>query len=143
DGPIKFQSDAVVLAIPAPQVLPLLQPLNAVEDLASVDYAPCLSLMATYRALPEVPPLDHGLGWHITAKHSVLSWISLDSSKRLSRLAPLVVLLQSQAEFAAQYLRRLDALDPDRVAVETLLNETAAQMLTAAAAIVPGVLRSH
>ena len=34
DGPIKFQADAVVLAIPAPQVLPLLQPLGAAEDLA-------------------------------------------------------------------------------------------------------------
>jgi len=144
DGPIKFQADAVVLAMPAPQVLPLLQPLDASVGsasvgLASVNYAPCLSLMATYRALPEVPPLDHGLGWHITAKHSVLSWISLDSSKCLNRLTDPIVLLQSQASFAAQYLRRLDALDPDRVAVETLLNETAAHMLTAAAAIVPGL----
>ena len=139
DGPIKFQADAVVLAIPAPQVLPLLQPLGAAEGLASVEYAPCLSLMATYETLPEVLLLDHGLGWHISADHSVLSWLSLDSSKCLNRLADPIVLLQSQAGFADQYLRRLDTLVPDRVAMEALLNETAAQMLTAAATIVPGL----
>lgn len=139
DGPIKFQADAVVLAVPAPQVLPLLQPLDAgaATALASVDYAPCLSLMATYKTLPEVPLLNHGLGWHITAEHPVLSWLSLDSSKRLSHSAPPVMLMQSQARFAAQYLRRLDALGPAQV--EPLLNETATQMLTAAAAIVPGL----
>ena len=141
DGPMVFQADAVVLAIPAPQVLPLLQPLDAAaaEVVAAVDYAPCLSLMATYETLPEVSPLGHEVGWHITAEHPVLSWLSLDSSKCLSNLATPVVLLQSQASFAAQYLWRLDALGSDRLAVETLLNETIAQMLRAAAAIVPGL----
>ncbi len=140
DEPSYLQADAVVLAVPAPQALPLLAPLDAAaaESLQSVRYAPCLSLMVTYGDLP-TGPLNHQRGWHITAEHPVLGWLSLDSSKPARRPGVYAVLLQSQAQFAAEYLVQLDALRSDQSAVDALQQATIIQMLKAAATIVPGL----
>ena len=142
EGAVQIETDMVVLAIPAPQVMPLLEPLDklATHRLQSVEYDACLSLMLTYDTLPEARPLNHFEGWYVLAEDAVLSWLSLDSSKPNAKPASIKTgLLQTQPSFAAQYLQQLDSLPPNAAAVETLLQETIAAMLTAAATIVPGL----
>lgn len=132
--PKEITAQAVVLAIPAPQALMLLEPLAQtclapafIESLRSVEFNPCLSVMAGY---PTERQLDVER-LHVTSLHSAwkaitftndseLAWIGLDSSKRPDATAPVFV-LQSSAEFAKHYL---DAED---------LNPAAYQMLSRAA----------
>ena len=142
EGTVQIETDMVVLAIPAPQVMPLLEPLDtlATHHLQSVEYDACLSLMLTYDALPETRPLNHLEGWYVLAEDAVLSWLSLDSSKpSANRSSTSTGLLQTQPGFATQYLQQLDSLPPHTSAAETLLQKTIAAMLTAAATIVPGL----
>lgn len=96
---------AVVIAIPAPQALMLLEPLadglSAVflQHLRSVKFNACFSVIAGYPAqLHQTPP------WKdvIFIDNPVLDWIGLDSSKRIER-APVFV-LQSSADFAHRCL---------------------------------------
>lgn len=134
-----IRADAVVLAIPAPQARALLKPLDTdtATALTSVDYAPCLSLMATYKALPHGPNLDPQQGWHITADHPTIAWISLDSSKRQHCSGPQTIVIQSQTDFAAQYLQQLDSAQPHEH--DRLRHSTITKLFTAAAKIVPGL----
>lgn len=104
--PYEVMARAVVVAIPAPQALMLLEPLAAkglssefLERLSSVEFEPCLSAIAGYpkAAVPDLPVA-------CTVSHdSKLAWIGLDSSKHLNPQVPIFV-LQSTAEFAQQYL---------------------------------------
>lgn len=138
DGDRRFSADAVVLAIPAPQVLPLLRPLDqpAAAVVGTVEYESCLSLMANCGPLPVIEPLDHQQGWYVTARDSVLSWLSLDSSKAKERLSIHALLFQSQPGFAADYFAQLDAAG-DKAVVESLKMATVDQMIEAAAALIP------
>ena len=140
DGILQFEASAVVIAVPAPQVQPLLTPVDksAADCLNQVVYNPCLSLITTYKTLPERPPLDHDTGWYIAANHPVLSWLSLDSSKA-SQPQPAVILLQSQPKFAAQYLEQQDRLGANAPAAELLTQTTVTQMLAAADTMLPGL----
>lgn len=137
----QINADAVVLAIPAPQVHPLLAPLDrhSADRLSDVKYAPCLSLMATYGDLPEVPLLNHQQGWHITAGHPSIAWLSLDSSKPKARADISTVVAHSQADFAARYLAQLDSLNDNEAERTQLQQTTINQLLKAAADIVPGL----
>jgi hypothetical protein len=102
---------AVVVAIPAPQALILLEPLRQtslaaefLDSLRSVEFAPCLSVMAGYSTVGA----NHDLplpAWKACTlpNDSDLAWIGLDSSKRLDSQMPIFV-LQSTAEFAKRYL---------------------------------------
>ena len=140
DGPLQFDAEAVVMAVPAPQAVPLLQSLDPVAAacLAQVKYDPCLSLLTTQPTLSARPPLDHHTGWYIEANHPVLSWLSLDSSKdRQSQLN--AVLIQSQPGFATQYLEQLDGLSTDDPAAIALTKATIAKLLAVADTIVPGL----
>lgn len=120
---------AVVVAIPAPQALMLLEPLlqtglpsEFLDSLRSVEFDPCLSVMAGYRVgVVDESPLPT---WNAcTLNDSDLAWIGLDSSKRPTPQMPIFV-LQSTAQFAQQYLDTQD-LNP---AVQQLLSR-AAQLL--------------
>ncbi|MEM6254052.1 MAG: FAD-dependent oxidoreductase [Cyanobacteria bacterium P01_D01_bin.156] len=135
-------TDAVVLAIPAPQAHPLLSPFldrNLSAALSAVSYAACLSLMATYRDLPNLPKLDHARGWHITTKKPAIAWVSLESSKPKISPETYVLVIQSQAEFASDYLKQLDAIPEDQAALDQLQNTTTAQLLEATTKILPGL----
>ncbi|NEQ50089.1 MAG: NAD(P)-binding protein [Leptolyngbya sp. SIO3F4] len=141
DGCVQFSVDAVVLAIPAPQAVSLIDSLDdrAADTLRSVSYAPCLSLMVTYEVLPDVLLLDHKQGWHITVHDSVLAWVSLESSKLVNASGLHALLLQSQPDFAAQYLEQLDALGADKSSAEALLQKTVDQMLMSLATLIQGL----
>ena len=104
--PQELTARAVVVAIPAPQALMLLEPLAAkglspefLDRLSSVEFEPCLSAIAGY---PQAAIQDFPLACTVS-NDSDLAWIGLDSSKRLTAQMPIFV-LQSTAEFAQLYL---------------------------------------
>jgi renalase len=122
-------ANALVVAIPAPQALDLLRPLDKADflhQLASVTFLPCLSVMAGYES-------DRLADWNhhypnIKAisftDHPALGYLGLDSSKR-SNPDPPVFVIQSSAEFADRYL---DTIDLQPAATE-LLHAAAQQFL--------------
>ncbi|MBD2055921.1 FAD-dependent oxidoreductase [Oculatella sp. FACHB-28] len=107
-----FRAKALVVAIPAPQALALIEPLSSVvptnflKKLRSVEFEPCLSAIATY-------PTGHqqdlaNLAEAITfPKDSDLTWLSIESSKRPGDRQPVIV-AQSSPEFAQRYLDTTD-----------------------------------
>lgn len=126
----ELTAKAIVIAIPAPQALILLEPLLStglssefLDNLRSVTFDPCLSVMAGYRGggVQELPLPD----WNAcTLSNDLdLAWIGLDSSKRPDPQQPIFV-LQSTAQFAQQYL---DA--PDLNSAGQQLLSRAAQLL--------------
>ncbi|HAJ60833.1 MAG TPA: FAD-dependent oxidoreductase, partial [Cyanobacteria bacterium UBA8543] len=126
-APTELTAGAVVVAIPAPQALMLLKPLaesglspDFLDTLHSVEFDPCLSVMAGYSVDCPVPT------WKACtlSKDSDLAWIGLDSSKRPDAQIPIFV-LQSTAEFAKRYLDAED-LNP---AAEQLLSHAAKKLL--------------
>lgn len=107
-------ADAVVLAIPAPQVLALLSPLadqplpaSFVEAIQSVEFAPCLTAIATYAATHQASLTE--ISWKAVRFPGDidLNWLSLDSSKQEHPQRPVLV-VQSTAAYAHQYLESTD-----------------------------------
>lgn len=101
----EFIAEAVVVAVPAPQAMMLLEslPENFLdnkfrEKLNSVEYYPALTVMAGYSDSSQLPE------WKaITFKdNSVLGWIGLDSSKRKNPVQRHFV-IHSNADFAEKY----------------------------------------
>jgi predicted NAD/FAD-dependent oxidoreductase len=69
--------DAVILAVPAPQAIPLAQSAGAyLPQLAHAQYAPCIALMLAYE--PETRATADN--W-MRPEDSVIGWIAKDSSK--------------------------------------------------------------
>ncbi len=107
DNPNSLQARAVVVAIPAPQALMLLEPLASevssvfLNYLRSVQFDPCLSVMAGYLDAKKLTLPT----WNACtlSNSSDLAWIGLDSRKRLDSKLPIFV-LQSTAQFAQRYL---------------------------------------
>lgn len=100
---------AVVIAIPAPQALMLLEPLAGLpavflDHLRSVSFDPCLSVIAGY------PAQQHQPTWKAVTfiDDPDLAWIGLDSSKRMVVGHSPVFVLHSSAEFAHCYLEAQD-----------------------------------
>lgn len=105
----------LVMAIPAPQALTLLEPeatgvSSAVLDkVRSVEFDPCIAVMAGYPAarqkdLAQQNPVWRGLFF---PPNDPLAWIAWDSSKRKGAKQPVFV-LHSSAEFAQNYLEATD-----------------------------------
>ncbi len=128
--PLEVKAQAVILAIPAPQALPIVETLPGMTQeiltpLASVSYDPCLTLLAQYpqNGVPaEIPwcslefPGDRDL-----------SWLGLDSSKGTSSAPrgdrPLVV-INSSPELARSHIDDEDVTP----VIEHLLNQGAAHV---------------
>ncbi|HEY9653317.1 MAG TPA: FAD-dependent oxidoreductase, partial [Coleofasciculaceae cyanobacterium] len=111
EPPKALTAKAVVVAIPAPQAWMLLEPLalttlspTFVERLCSVEFDPCISVMAGYSEKSVNKPI-----WKACtlSNNPDLAWIGLDSSKRPNSKMPVFV-LQSTAEFANRYLETQD-----------------------------------
>ncbi len=110
DGkPQELTAQAVVVAIPAPQALMLLAetdlPTVFLDRLRSVEFDPCLSVIAGYPA-----QLNQTPAWRAVTFLDCpdLAWIGLDSSKRLAAGQSLVFVVHSSAEFAQRYLEAQD-----------------------------------
>lgn len=113
----ELTANAIVIAIPAPQALALLQPLapqpisaSLVQQLEAVTFSPCISVMAGYSA-------EHQQDWQARygeakaiTNHATASdwfWVGLDSSKRRPPGQPVFV-VQSTSHFAERYLEVAD-----------------------------------
>jgi renalase len=99
-----YEAAALVMAIPAPQLLPLLQGKIAPGDnllslLESAAYQPCVAVLAGYAEDTPLPPWKGIKG----LDDPLLAWVALDSSKRPQPLPPLVV-LHGGAEWSSLYL---------------------------------------
>ena len=121
----EITAKALVVAIPAPQALALLQPLATtlntkfINKLASVEFFPSISVMAGYS--PTCQPLPE---WNaVTLLSEILVWIGYDSSKRINASQPTFV-VQSNLNFAQTHLETPD------------LQPVAQQMLQVAASAV-------
>lgn len=105
----------VVMAIPAPQALMLLEEETTgitsdfLDRVRSVEFDPCIAVMAGYPAerqqdLAQNKPVWRGL---VFPPDRDLAWISWESSKRKASTQPVFV-LHSSAEFAKHYLDATD-----------------------------------
>ncbi|AFY69080.1 amine oxidase [Thalassoporum mexicanum PCC 7367] len=97
---------SVVCTVPAPQMLPIFEPVLAaapsfVKALQSIRFAPCLSLMAGYADSESIPTAWQAIR---VIDDPILSWIAIDSSKHPDQAKQPVFVLQSTAEFARQSL---------------------------------------
>ncbi|MGB3532014.1 MAG: FAD-dependent oxidoreductase [Microcoleaceae cyanobacterium] len=118
EKPLEVQAKLVVVAIPAPQALMLLEPLenqidpDITRQVRSVEYDPCITVMAGYTIEQQSAFLNREIDWKavIFPNDEVLDWVGLDSSKRTSSQPPTVV-IHSDANFANKYLDTID-LEP-------------------------------
>lgn len=110
----ELTAQAIILAIPAPQALLLLEPLakaglpvSMLKAVQSVEFHPCISVIV---ACPPSLQMDaNTLPWKGVTfpDHADLAWIGLDSSKRFNMSSPTFV-LQSTASFADRHLEATD-----------------------------------
>ncbi len=104
-------AQSVVIAIPAPQALMLLETAHTavkprfLDSIKSVEYDPCITVIAGYSSekFQELP------NWKAVkfCDDKILDWVAVDSSKRLNATQPVFV-IQSHAQFAEQYLEETD-----------------------------------
>jgi hypothetical protein len=106
----EIAAQAVVVAIPAPQALTLLEPLSDLSTLChqlrSVEFNPCLSVIAGYPIQLEPKP-----DWQAVSfvDNSDLAWVGWDSSKRQAKAGNYeVFVVQSSGDFARGYLEAED-----------------------------------
>lgn len=125
----ELTAKALVIAIPAPQAVMLLEPLaNSIlnntflEQLRSVDFYPCISVMAGYSST--LQPLPEWKAITFT-EHKILAWIGFDSSKRPQPQQPVFV-VQSSPDFAQIYL---DLETEDLQPVGNLMLQSASESL--------------
>ena len=105
---VSLTASAIVIAIPAPQALMLLEPIADVETLLTLrsrQFSACISAIAVYS--PQQNELT--VPWKgVTCAHDpTIGWVGLDSSKQDSP-SRRVVVVQSTAAFASCYLETSD-----------------------------------
>jgi renalase len=135
--PTAIMARTVILAMPAPQIHPLLIEAMAVmpalrsliAPLDSVVFEAVITVLAGYAAgtpptLGDLPEEVGAAGWMVFGHdRSVLRWVGLDSGKRPQGESPVVV-LHSSAAFAEDHLEVAD-LHP---VGQRLLNQAAASL---------------
>ncbi|MEG4329428.1 FAD-dependent oxidoreductase [Microcoleus sp. herbarium5] len=112
--PQELIAKAVVVAIPAPQALMFLNSeigltSDFLDKLRSVEYEPCITVMAGYPAAKQQDWSNLNPQWKSVSfpDNSDLAWVGLDSSKRLESHQPVFV-VHSSAIFAERYLEAAD-----------------------------------
>lgn len=112
--PQELIAKAVVVAIPAPQALMFLNyeiglKSDFIDKLRSVDYDPCITVMAGYSATKQQDLSNLNPQWKSVSfpDNSDLAWVGLDSSKRLESQQPVFV-VHSSANFAERHLESVD-----------------------------------
>jgi renalase len=118
DKPLAVEAKSVVIAIPAPQALMLLESLESqinsdlLNQVRAVEYDPCMTVMAGYSSKQQSAFLNREIDWKAVTfpEDKILDWVGLDSSKRTLSQPPIVV-IQSTADFAKKHLDTVN-LDP-------------------------------
>lgn len=110
-----IQARAVVMAIPAPQILPILESAQAqlpaltewLNQIEPVQFDPVITVMAGYAPDTDTRPNFQASGpdgWMFSGHDtSIVRWAALDSSKRPRAETPVVV-VHSGPQFAALFL---------------------------------------
>jgi predicted NAD/FAD-dependent oxidoreductase len=116
---------SIVIAIPAPQALMLLEadPTTIepqfLDSIKSVEYDPCITVIAGYSSekSQELP------FWKAVSfsDDKILDWVAVDSSKRLNSTQPVFV-IQSNAQFAEQYLEETDLTSAGQQLIDQVTN---------------------
>jgi renalase len=115
----------VILAIPAPQAVDLLSPLGDIlpiellNTLRGVDFYPSIAVAAGYTMaqLAEWESVYPDVKSVSCIEDPILGWLGFDSSKR-QQSAPPVFVIQSTANFVAEYPNPEDMLSASRVMLE-------------------------
>jgi renalase len=115
----------IILAIPAPQAVDLLSPLANVlpieflNTLRGVDFHPSIAIAAGYTMtqLAEWESVYPDVKSVSCIDDPILGWVGVDSSKR-KQPAPPVFVLQSTANFVAEYPNPEDLVSASRVMLE-------------------------
>ncbi|MEL7037480.1 MAG: FAD-dependent oxidoreductase [Cyanobacteria bacterium J06592_8] len=126
ENPQEVEAKAVIIAIPAPQALMLLEPLTPqlpsdfIEQVRSVEYDACITVMAGYSETVLNP---QNLLWKAVkfSEDKSLAWVGLDSSKRLNPQQPILV-IQSSAQFAQKYLDVADLQPVGEMLLKSVAN---------------------
>jgi predicted NAD/FAD-dependent oxidoreductase len=112
--PQELIAKAVVVAIPAPQALMFLDAeiglqSDFLDKLRSVEYDPCITVMAGYSAEKQQDLSNLNPQWKSVSfpDNADLAWIGWDSSKRLDPQQSVFV-VHSSAIFAERYLEAVD-----------------------------------
>ncbi|MBD2042030.1 NAD(P)/FAD-dependent oxidoreductase [Microcoleus sp. FACHB-672] len=113
--PQEVNARAVVMAIPAPQAVTILEPMQTelpadfIANLRSVEFEPCLSVIAGYSPYRQQDLAQREIAWKtvVFPHDDQLAWIGWDSSKRTDSQMPVFV-ANSSASFAQDYLEAED-----------------------------------
>jgi renalase len=108
DPEFALTAKTVILAIPAPQALPLVRSIanpEFVESIQSVEFAPCLCAIAVYpETLANRPQEPNSGGDELRGvtclEDELLGWIGFDSTKQINPKQRTMI-IQSNATFAA------------------------------------------
>ena len=133
DQELVLAAQRLILAIPTPQAIALLETLPTFEtfdpdclaQLRSVTFSRCITAIATYSPTHQARAAQ--LPWQgITCPHhDSLGWIGLDSSKQLMPQQP-VVIVQSNDNFAQAHFEASDRPDYRQALGPQLLAQAAA-----------------
>ncbi|HZF75025.1 MAG TPA: FAD-dependent oxidoreductase [Acetobacteraceae bacterium] len=106
DGPFA----AVLLAVPAPQAVTLLEPLDArlARAAASADLAPCWTVMASFATRPDLPDL-------VRPEAGPLAWAARDSGKPGRDAATECWVLQASPTWSREHLEAEPAQAMERL----------------------------
>lgn len=142
DPEFSLTAETVILAIPAPQALPLVQSIanpDFVAAIGSVEFAPCLSTIAVYpnQSLPVSNSGGAELFGVTCMEDEMLGWIGFDSTKQVDPKQT-VMIIQSNAKFAAA---QFDAID--LISVGQQLCDRAAMVLNMPWMAKPDLLQLH
>ncbi|MBD2258996.1 FAD-dependent oxidoreductase [Pseudanabaena sp. FACHB-2040] len=117
-------AQAVVLAVPAPQALEILQTVKTQLDpavwqgLEAVTFEASITVFAGYSSLPETRLAAGSEGWMVYGNPDTpFTWVGLDSGKRDCASVPTVV-IQSCDRFAQPYLSAPDLTEAGRHLLE-------------------------
>jgi len=127
----------VILAIPAPQALPLVQMIansEFIQQIEDITFAPCLTAIAAYS--PELRSQFTATNLRgVTCDDKILGWIGFDSTKQLNPTQPTII-IQSNAKFATTHF---DSTDLPAIAQQ--LCDRAAKVLALPAIATPELLQ--
>lgn len=118
-----FEGQALILTPPPRQSLDLLgseaQGRDWLSEVRSIEFNPCLAVLAGYVPEQNLGALPAGLRWQ---NDPLISWSAIDSSKRPQSSAPVLV-FHSTPEFARRY-------EPQQApeAIQTLLDHATQQL---------------
>ncbi|MGF1492614.1 MAG: NAD(P)/FAD-dependent oxidoreductase [Microcoleaceae cyanobacterium] len=132
EKPLSAAAKAVVIAIPAPQAVMLLEtaqtrsiPDEFRQVLRSIKYDPCITVMARYAAEYQPVFTDRHPVWRVIQfpQHPNLGWLSFDSTKRQPPTQSPVFVLQSGAAFAERHLETSDLQPVGQVLLQSAADQ--------------------